>query len=404
MNKLNIDIYLIIILSCMILFNSCELDNYDGPNAQISGKILDSETGELIESDIVNGTTIKITEHGYDPVTPQYLKVYNDGTYANTMLFANTYTVVPDQRNFLQIDEQDVKIGKDTKLDFLVTPYIRVKDVVITQEGNNIIADFKLQQMTSDPVTGVGLYVSSEPIVGQSVSSVSVERKLDRIVNEDETIRIGLNVARNTAFLKSGQKYFFRVGALSSIPGAKLNYAPARQIEVGPIDPDAEPQGQVLDACESLDGWGSAGALSLDTDKKEGDYSIKTVLLGGAVPIFEKTFTPFDTEVSIENGVFSFWLYVSDVTRLSTEIPDWGSQIELTSSGGPDSQELTWNFTMLKLNNGWNKIDLKLSDAVNDDRGGEIRLNAVNYIRMYHLFGGGDVEVKIDEIKFYENY
>ena len=59
---------------------------------------------------------------------------------------------------------------------------------------------------------------------------------------------------------------------------------------------------------------------------------------------------------------------------------------------------------MLKLNNGWNKVELKLSDAVNDNRGGEINLSAVNYFRMYHLLCGGEVDVMIDEISFYEEY
>jgi hypothetical protein len=396
--------YLSAILSVMLLINSCELDNYDAPDASLSGRIVDSETGELIESDIINGTTIKITEHGYDPVTPQYLKVKNDGTYANTMLFSNTYTIQPDVRNFLQIDPQEVKIGKDTKLDFSVTPYIRVKDVSITQAGNDIVATFRLQQLTPNVVDRIGFYVHGEPIVGEPVRSVASEKKLNRVVGEDEVFRLGINAVKNSAFLKQGGSYFFRVGAVSSFAGAKFNYAPAKQIEIGVVDPNAEPPKNIMDACESTNGWGSAGPLSLNADHKEGNYSLKTSLSGNAVPVFDKTFQPFNTGVSIEGGVFSFWLYLSDASKLPTNIADWGSQIELTSSGGPDSQELTWGFHMLKLNNGWNKIELKLSDAVPDDRGGRINLSAVNYFRMYHLFCSGDVDVMIDEISFYEVY
>ncbi|WP_262245898.1 DUF3823 domain-containing protein [Parapedobacter soli] len=394
------------VLMCgLLLFSSCELDNYGGPDAQLSGRIIDSETGEPIQSDIVEGTTIKIIEHGYDPVTPQYLRVKTDGTYANTMLFANTYTIQPDQRNFSQIDVQEIEIGKDTQLDFMVTPYIRVKDVSIKQEGNNIIAEFKLQQLTTDAVKKIGLYASGESIVGERVRSVAVERELNQQVDENETFRIGLNLVRNSAFFESGRKYFFRIGAVSSFPGALSNYAPASEIEIGKIDPNAEPSGKVLDAAETTDGWGSAGPLSLASDSREGTYSLKTSLNANAVPVFEKQFSsPFNTEVSMEHGVFSFWLYVSDVQMLNTNIPDWGSAIEITSSGGPDNQELSWNFSMLTLHNGWNKIDLKLSDAIIDNRGGDINLSAVNYFRMYHLFCGGAVDVMIDEIKFYEDY
>ena len=404
MNKIKL-LYSIVIIGMVLLFSSCELDNYERPNAQLSGKIIDSETGELIQSDIINGTTIKITEHGYDPVTSQYLKVKNDGTYANTMLFANTYTVQPDKRNFLQIDAQEVEIGKDTKLDFMVTPYIRVKDVSIAQEGNNIIAEFRLQPLTQDPVSKIGLYAFTEPIVGEPVRSVATEMKLNRLVDDNETFKIGINAVRNATFLKSGKKYFFRVGAVTSAAGILFNYAPTEQIELGEIDPNAEPPGKVLDACESLDGWNSAGPLSLDSDHKQGSYSLKTSLSANAVPIFEKVFSsPFDSEVDMEFGVFSFWLYLSDASMLSSNVPDWASSIEITSSGGPDSQELHWDFSMLSLHSGWNKIDLKLSDAVIDNRGGDINLHAINYFRMYHLFCGGAVDVMIDDIKFYNAY
>ncbi len=393
-----------IIAGFIILINSCELDNYNEPNASLTGSIIDSETGELIESDIINGITIKIIEHGYDPVTPQYLKVKNDGTYANTMLFANTYTIQPDLRNFIQIDAQDIAIKKNTKLDFQVTPYIRVKVISIEQEGNNIIATLRLQQMTKDPISKIGLYVYNEPIVGEAARSVAVEKVLNRQVDEDEIFKLGINAAKNSAFLTSGNQYFFRVGAVSSFAGAKFNYAPAKRITLGEIDPNEQPAGKALDLCESIDGWASAGVISLDADHKEGSSSVKTVLSGNASPVFEKTFTPFDSEVSIENGYLSFWLYLSDASILSTSIPDWGSSIEITSAGLADSQELHWDFSMLRLNNGWNKIDLKLSDAVNDNRGGDINLSAINYFRIYHLFCGGEVEVKIDDIRFYEEY
>ena len=39
------------VTSCDLL----EIDNYDGPNATIEGKILDIETGELVEQDIIDG-------------------------------------------------------------------------------------------------------------------------------------------------------------------------------------------------------------------------------------------------------------------------------------------------------------------------------------------------------------
>ncbi|MDR2775293.1 MAG: DUF3823 domain-containing protein [Tannerella sp.] len=388
------------VLVFTVLANSCELDNYGYPDAQLSGVIIDAETNEPVQSDLINGTTIKITEHGYDPVSPQYLRVKNDGTYANTLLFSNTYTVQPNDRNFVQIDEQDIKIGKNTKLDFTVTPYIRVKDASIVKDGNNIIATFRLQKTTPDAVGKIGLYAHSEPIVGEPIRLVASEKVLNRQVAEDEEHKVVINVARNMSLLKPDQSYFFRIGAVSNFGGAKFNYAPAQQINIGEIVPESEPEGVALDKCESTAGWAGAEGPVLDTDNpQEGNYSVKFHSGGGFV-IQKNLDQPVDSKVGLEYGVLQFDLYISDVSVFDWT---WPGQIEITSSGNPDSQELHWNFTSeRRLQNGWNKVALKLSEA--EESGGRLDLSAVNFFRIYHLVVNGPVDIKIDNIKFYEEY
>ncbi len=391
--------------SCIFsILYSCELwelDNYDYPDASISGRIIDSETNELVQTDIINGTTIKLIEHGYDPVSPQYLRVKNDGTYANTLLFSNTYTVQPDSRNFLQIDEQEIKIGKNTKLDFIVTPYLRLKDVSFVKEGNTVIANFSIQQNTPDAVGKIGLYAHDQPIVGEPVRLVASERVINRQVGSDEVFKLAINVAKNTTFFKPNKSYYFRVGAVTSVPVIKFNYAPAELIEIGDIVPEPEPEGTKLDNCESIDGWagGDSGPV-LDSDNpQEGSYAIRFNSGGGFV--IQKNFEPpVDSKVSKEYGVLQFDLYISDVSLFNW---DWPGQIEITSSGNPDSQELHWNFTgQLRLRNGWNRVVLKLSEA--EISGGNIDLSAINFFRIYHLEVQGPVEIKIDNMKFYEEY
>ncbi len=388
------------IVTIMALANSCELDNYDYPDAQLSGSIIDSETNEMIQSDVINGTTIKLIEHGYDPVSPQYLRVKTDGTYANTLLFSNTYTVQPDLRNFIQIDEQEVEIVNDTKLDFVVTPYIRIKDAAIVKEGNNIIATFRIQQTTPDAVSKIGLYAHGQPIVGEPVYLVAAERTLNRQVTEDETFKLVINAARNAALIKPNTDYYFKVGAVSSFGGAKYNYAPAQKIDIGEITPEQEPEGVSFDRCESIEGWAGNFDPVLDSDNpQEGDHSVRFDA-DGAFILQKILDEPIDTNVGLEYGVFQFDLYISDVSVINW---DWPGQIEATSSGQPDSQELTWNFTSeRRLANGWNKVALKLSDAA--VTGGNIDLKAVNFFRIYHLDVHGPVVIKFDNMKFYEEY
>lgn len=388
---------LLLLLFATTSFVSCELDNYQGPNAKIKGRILDVETGELVETDVINGTTIKLLEHGYDPVTPQYLRVKNDGTYVNNLLFANTYTIQPDQRNFVQIDAQDIEIGENTNFDFYVLPYLRIENANIEQVGNNIIATFNIRQTTNDPVAEIALYAFEEPTVGDALYQVVTKVPLNRNVEANETFKLAINAARNSNFLKSGESYFFRVGARSSYGGAKFNYASAVRLELGEIVPEADPEGVSLDECESIEGWAGTSVPILDSDNpQEGLYSVKFHSDAGGI-FMQKQYEPFDTEVSMERGVFQFYLFISDTSVFNWDNP---GQIEISSSGEPDSQELHWNFTSeRRFVNGWNKVTLKLSEA--EATGGKINLQGISFFRIYQLDSNGSVDVKIDDMKFY---
>ena len=70
-----------LVLLTVIVFSSCnllEIDNYDGPNASIEGKILDIETGELVEQDIIDGAQIEYIEHGFENQEIQYMIIKNN--------------------------------------------------------------------------------------------------------------------------------------------------------------------------------------------------------------------------------------------------------------------------------------------------------------------------------------
>ena len=51
---------ILLFVSCFLFaLTSCEIDNYEGPDASIHGSILDEQTGELVGSDMENGNAIK---------------------------------------------------------------------------------------------------------------------------------------------------------------------------------------------------------------------------------------------------------------------------------------------------------------------------------------------------------
>lgn len=92
-----------------------------------------------------------------------------------------------------------------------------------------------------------------------------------------------------------------------------------------------------------------------------------------ACPVICSAITPVDIS-ELSNGYVHVYLYVS-----STDIA-YG-QIELTSGGAADTNEISWDVTTLNLKTGWNELYLSINDA--DEVGGTIDFTAINYFRVY---------------------
>lgn len=147
----------------------------------------------------------------------------------------------------------------------------------------------------------------------------------------------------------------------------------------------------VIQRCDVTTGWQGAQSISVDyADKKEGYGALQTEAQSGTSTWFSKSFSNTQTGIS-SSGYLSFWLYVSDASQLE------GGEIEISSSGAADNQELHWAFGSADLVDGWNQLQLQISEAVST--GGGADLDAVNFFRVYQTLTG-PVTAKIDFIRF----
>ena len=223
---------LILIAVTGALLISCDLDNYEGPDATLKGSFIDEKTGELVQQDIIRGTMVKIIEHGYDPVAPQYIRAQPEGIYIDKMLFSNTYTVQPERGNFVQVEAKEIAIQGETTLDFTVTPYIRVIDANIINTGDKVTATFRLEQNVPNNISRIGLYAHPEPIVGEPIRTVATEIPINAVVDPAQTFTLEIDLDSNSSRLLAGHQYFFRIGALIDVPEAKFNYAPSVRLGI----------------------------------------------------------------------------------------------------------------------------------------------------------------------------
>lgn len=217
---------------CLFIIDSCEIDSSQAPNAQIYGGIYDSQTNELIQQDIINGALIEYKELGWENGQFQYMIFKQDGTYRNNLMFAADYTIRPASGNFVAPEVQNITVECETKIDFFVQPYIRVKECSIVKTGNEVAASFKLEQTVEGLISSVALFASKEPTLGANYYQTSSVITVFAPADPEIVYTVTINLENVSSVLIPGELYYFRAGALFSSPGAKYNYAPAVRIGI----------------------------------------------------------------------------------------------------------------------------------------------------------------------------
>lgn len=396
-------VYIVILLSlCM---SSCVLDNYNAPDAQFYGSVIDEETFEPIQQDIIEGSRIEFVEQGFKNPNIRQIRFKTDGTFGENNLFSGIYEVRALRGNFFPTEKELIDINGKTEHIFVTRPYIRIHNVELSFDEikGEVTAEFTLEQVASNPVASVHLIADINPNLSNSIRTVMTSTTVNAVVSQDQKFQVKMS----TENLVSGKDYYFRVAALiAGIGEAKHNYStPVRlYIDNSNVIPEVVIPGKSWISCESLDGWEHNGELSLDeTDKKEGNASIRFGCSLSPYFVLQTKTPPLDTEVSMENGVFAFDFYISDASVIQS-CTEFRFQIH-SSEGNPDLNLAYWGIwgaggsTMPILNNGWNKVELRLADsrAVN----GGVNLSKVDFFRFIGV-GEGNMVVKFDNIRFYE--
>lgn len=243
--------FLIAGLSAAFLLASCELDNFDGPDARVYGAIIDAETDELIQQEIgTNGdaASVQVIEYGYAIRKVQKWKIMVNGEYRNNLVFSGTYDVIMNNGNFVKLDTlKAYQFHKgDNKLDFRVIPNIRIKSPSVVKRDNAIVATFTLQY--GHPVgkaEKIALFAQSDKNPSNSFNLAHVESNIEgdnvtfdtNSANADKVFKLTLDLNSDEGRkLRAGQKYYFRIGALPKDLGegiqAKYNYSPVFEVQL----------------------------------------------------------------------------------------------------------------------------------------------------------------------------
>lgn len=251
------------------LFASCELlelDNFDGPNAQVTGRFLDAKTGEKmgIESSVssvwdwatwsMKTTTVGsmvVIEQGWKGNDGQQVSedqnwmVRFDGQYTNNLVFAADYKL--DTKNLPCYEPENVdftlKKGSNT-VDFTVTPFCRieVEDIHYDAATKQIVATFKVElgdAAKANSINTVALCANTQVFVGYNYFNMAKNdpnakregsfdwatwsQKPAATPGESVTLAIDTAAPQNAELFKYEQDRYIRIAALAAGNGFNGN-------------------------------------------------------------------------------------------------------------------------------------------------------------------------------------
>lgn len=147
---------------------------------------------------------------------------------------------------------------------------------------------------------------------------------------------------------------------------------------------------KVQDSATLMESFDDPAAFTVDTANAIEGTGCATATGTAPIIIEHKYDTPIDMSRIKDGGYVYVWIYVENAAELQTA----DGQLELTSSGSCDVNEMGWVLpSLVTFQDGWNEVLLEIDPA------SECDFSAVNYIRLY-LFSNVENTIKIDDLKF----
>jgi hypothetical protein len=213
----------LIILSCA----SCAIDNYESPQVTVSGRTIDFQTNEPVESGGINaGTVIKFYEG--DSNQPVIYNTMPDGSFVNSKVFPGTYSYVAEGPFKMEATEtQSLVVDKSVQLDIRVIPNVRLKATVVEVNGTSATVNVQYEKVATDQkLVHLGVVWSKYRNPNNFTFTGGA------IIQENvEALDLGSGVKSFTIDdLQPGTKYYVRASARTANPGNYYNYS--SQIEL----------------------------------------------------------------------------------------------------------------------------------------------------------------------------
>jgi len=246
---------IIAVLLSVAFVTSCDLlkrDTFDGPDAEVTGRLLDAKTGELINIEAAQVTTgswwnqttynygaLVIMEQGWkdangQPVSQeQHWFVRYDGHYTNNLVFAADYKVSMKLLPVYEPEKADFSLNKGSNtVDFSVIPFCRIINPAIKYDSGSkkIIATFSVElgdETKAKNITNVALCANTQLFVGCNYFNMAKNDKGAKKSNvnpgETITLEIDTTLPANAELFKYTRDRYIRIAAMAKGSGYNSN-------------------------------------------------------------------------------------------------------------------------------------------------------------------------------------
>lgn len=210
--------YLLIVIMSII---SCSKDNYEGPNATLSGKVIDNVTNEMIENGGVNGGTIIQIFEGSSK-QPILAKSFPDGHFVNAAMFTGNYKLHGVGAFKMIQDTLSVTVNSSTDVEIKVLPNVRLKATLQSVSGTTATIKVDYEKVFNDQVLNK-LAVVWSTIDNPNLFTVLKADQLTETVTSQNLTKGSMNFTITN--LVGGKTYYIRAAGLTNAPGNYYNYS-----------------------------------------------------------------------------------------------------------------------------------------------------------------------------------
>ena len=205
----------------LLSFVSCSIDNYDMPNATLSGRVIDNVTNDMVQNGGVNsGTIIQIFEG--NSKQPILSTSYPDGQFTNATLFDGEYRVWAVGPFRMVEDTIDVAVSGETNLEIRVLPNLRLSATLVSFTGGTATVNVTYEKVhAAESLDRIGVVVSTYN--NPNVTTFSGGKIVEQNVTS-EALTSGTRTIMITG-LTDGKKYYFRAAARTNAAGNYYNYS-----------------------------------------------------------------------------------------------------------------------------------------------------------------------------------